>query len=228
VLVSAYTEARQFHQSAQATTKGKIMHTSLSERIHRGAGGRIYASVKRGAEVHLECLGTYDDVRHRFNQMACLIGAVLLQKLGTHSSASVHSRSAAPGTWVDRFEGRPVGTPEDLYSLAAMPPSEAADSVGYLASHSDWPVGTTSLLSGYKSMAKSMCEMSNVFFAFENQPTAIVGCSPDVSAVKRVQEAISLAKKKGFVPYEEGALLKFMDTVSTARRLHFFHQVNPT
>jgi len=202
------------------------MHQSLLGKMNRCANGRVFASVVEDGKVALVCLGTYPEVRHRYNQMVCLLGGALVQALSTMPSTSVHSRSAPPGAWFSRTEGLPLGDADQLFTLAAMPPSEAADTIGYQSFFGDWPVGATTLLSGYKSMVKSLSEVSNVFYGNDYKSTAQIGCSADVSAVKRAMEALAQAKRKGYAIYEEEALRKFLKTLETGRFIHFFHEVH--
>jgi hypothetical protein len=201
------------------------MHQPLLDKINKCEAGGVFATVNNAGHIALVRLGSYSEVRHRFNQMACLIGGGILAKRASVSPSASHSRAAPAGTWIKRWEGSPVGTLDDMFQLAGSPPCEASDCVGYQAFHGDWPVGTLQHLSGYKAMISSMSEVSNVFYGNEYKPAAQIGQSQDVSAVKRAKEAIAIAKRKGHSIYEEAELVKFLDTLTTARFLHFFHQV---
>lgn len=201
------------------------MHQPLVDKINKCESGAVFATVNNAGHISLVRLGSYSEVRHRFNQMTCLIGGAILANLSALSPAASHSRAAPAGTWILRWDGNPVGTADDMFQLAGSPPSDAGDMVGYQAFHGDWPVGTLQHLSGYKAMISSMSEVSNVFYGNEYKPAAQIGQSQDVSAVKRAKEAIAIAKRKGHTIYEEAALVQFLDTLTTARFLHFFHQV---
>lgn len=203
------------------------MHQPLRDKIASYSNGRVYASVFKDGIVSLICLGSYEDVRHRYNQMVCLLGGAIQLKLATVSPSASHSRSAAPGSWFARFDGTELGGPQELFATAAMQSSDFADIVGYQTFFGDLPVGTLMHLTGYKSVAKSLSEVSNVFYGSENKPTAQVGCSADVSAAKRTRESIVVAKRHGHTIFEEQALLHFLHMLETARFLHFFHQVQP-
>lgn len=197
----------------------------LTETVNNGAGARIYASFNDGGHIRLECIGNYDEVRHRYNQMACLIGAVAMERLLPLSPA--HSRAAPPGSWVCRIEGQPLGTPGELFSLAAADTNLAgADRVGFNTWHGNWPHGMFSQLSGYKLMSNCTAELAGLFYGFQFKATVQVGCSQDSSAAKRTREAIVRAKKNGYTVHNEADLLRFLDTLEKARFLHFFHQVN--
>lgn len=202
------------------------MSDVLSQKISNGASARIYASYNDGGQIRMACIGNYDEVRHRYNQMVCLIGGAVMERLLTFGASSVHSRAAAPGTWVGRWDSKPLGTPGELFSMAASAPSDAADRVGFNTWHGDWPYGMDTLLSGFKSMTKCTSEVSGIFYGYDFKPTVQVGCSQDVSAAKRTREAIVRAKQIGYAIYQEDALLRFLDTLEKARFLHFFHQVN--
>lgn len=202
------------------------MNKYLVEKIENGRTGRMYASVFEEGRIRLVCLGSYEEVRHRYNQMACLIGGTAMQTLQA-CAARGHSRSAPLGSWFDRLsEGNPaVGTPQNLFELASQGPADRSDCVGYLAFHDDWPIGTTTAVSGTKSMSKSMGEIGRVVFDYLNYPVVRVGSAAETSAVKRALEGIKAAKLAGFPPYQEEKLLHFMDTLRTARGLHFLHEV---
>ncbi|KVP39933.1 hypothetical protein [Burkholderia ubonensis] len=203
------------------------MNEHLVKKLKYAVGGRIFASVNNNGRLQLMCLGTHEEVRHRYNQMACLIGGTAMQTLQTCFTKAGHSTSAPSGSWFDHLNGNvSVGTPDSLFELATQGPSERADNVGYLTAHNSWPVGMTSLLAGTKAMVKSMGDVGNVFYFFDHTPTAQVGLSQDVSAVKRAQEGLKTAKRAGYAPYKEDELMKFLETLTSARFLHFFHEVN--
>lgn len=201
------------------------MHQILRDKINQCESGSIYATVVAGESVTLVRLGSYSEVRHRFNQVVCLLGALVKLNLAASPTAALHSRSAPLGTWILRLEGGPTGDADQLFQLASRGPSAEADCVGYQAFNGDWPVGMLAHLSGFKAMAKSLTEISNVFYGSRFKPAAQIGQSQDVSAVKRAKEALVWAKRRGHCVYEEAELAKFLNTLTTARFLHFFHQV---
>jgi hypothetical protein len=213
--------------TAQAIHEGNIMNKYLVESIEHGRAGHLYASVYNQGRVSLVCLGSYEAVRHRYNQLACLIAGTAMQTL-LACKATGHTRSAPLGSWFDRLtDGNPaVGTPNTLFELASLGPDDRADCVGYLAFHADWPVGTTTAVSGTASMAKSLGEIGRVVFDFVNYPMVRLGSAAEVSAVKRAQEGIKASKRAGHTPYQEEHLLNFMETLRTARGLHFLHEVS--
>jgi hypothetical protein len=63
-------------------------------------------------------------------------------------------------------------------------------------------------------------------YYFDSKPTAQVGQSHDVSAIKRTKEGIKAAKRAGYTPYQEEELVKFLETLDRAKFLHFLHEVN--
>lgn len=201
------------------------MHQPLRDKLNTCEPGSVYATVNTHEHIALVRLGSYAEVRYRFNQMVCLLGALVQVNLAAMPSASVHSRSAPLGTWILRWDGGPVGNSDALFHLVGRGPSDEADCVGYQAFYGDWPVGMLTHLSGFKSMVKSLSEVSNVFYGPQFKPTAQIGQSQEVSAVKRAKEALVLARRRGYTIYEEAELLKFLDALTTARVLHFFHQV---
>jgi hypothetical protein len=196
------------------------MQSHTLDTIRRRESGRIFASINKAGEISLISLGTFPEVRHRFNQVVCLVGAFIQLKLRERAAPPMHSRSAAPGTWTNRCDGAPVGDVEQLLQLASAGPSEASDRVGYQAvSSGDWPVGATTILSGFKLS-------SDVFYGSDYKPSSQIGQSHDLSACKRAKEALAIAKLRGNTIYEEQKLVEFLDTLATGRFLHFFHQVH--
>lgn len=203
------------------------MNQYLVKKLANGRGGHIYVTSLTDNRVSLVRLGSYEEVKHCFNQMACLIAGLLMQTLSSSHSAPLRSGAPVPGTWQNHLDGnKTVGTVGELFSLAASAPLEAADDVGYLVWHGSWPYGSTDLLSGTKKMSTSMSEVGGIFYCFECKASTVIGGSAEVSAVKRAKEAIKLAKSKGYEPYEEKRLMKFLDALLSARALHFFHEVS--
>lgn len=205
------------------------MNQYLEKKLASGRGGHIYVTSVTDNRVSLVRLGSYEEIKHCFNQMSCLIAGFLMNTLSSAHSAPLRAGAPLPGTWTNHLDGnKPVGSVAELFSLAAAAPLEAADEVGYLVWHGNWPYGSTELLSGTKKMALSMSEVGNIIYCFEFKASTVIGGSAEVSAVKRAKEAIKLAKSKGYVPYEEERLVKFMDALLSARALHFFHEVSTT
>ncbi len=202
------------------------MNEHMLKRIQSGAPGSIYATVLKEEKVCLVRVGSYDEVRGRYNQMACLIGAISMRALQEKHPKALHSTAALPGTWVDRFgEGRPISSPAELFDAAGQPPSSFGDSVGFLAYHADWPHNAERLLSGMQNACKAMSNLADVFYQPTFRSSVTVGGSMEVSAVRRVQEALKVAKKEGRPVFEEEKLLEFMDLVVNAKFLHLFHEV---
>ena len=202
------------------------MQAHTLDTIRRRECGRVFASINKSGEISLISLGTFPEVRHRFNQVVCLVGALIQLKLRECAAPPMHSRSAVPGTWTNRWDGAPVGDVEQLLQLASAGPSEASDRVGHQAvSSGDWPVGTTTILSGFKLSLKALSEVSDVFYGSDYKPSSQIGQSHDLSACKRAKEALAIAKRRGNTIYEEQKLVEFLDTLETGRFLHFFHHV---
>jgi len=193
------------------------MNQHLVDAINEGYDGQIYASSITGGRVTLERIGFHQEVRHMFNQIACLLAAnAMLMRI--HKGYSSEE-------WRDSYgDGQPVGTAEELFAMATEPPSDRMDAIGFLVSHSVWPSGTDRL-SGMSMPIKAIAEMSSVLYSFKFWPSATVGCSAHRSLAKRVNESIAVAKKLGYSPYDEDALIKFSDKLVSAKALHFFHDV---
>lgn len=200
------------------------MNAYLTNTLAKAQGGRVFATFSEAGRLQMVCLGEHEDVRHRYNQMACLIAATAMQTL-LATRGVTHSTAAPAGSWFDHLDGnRPVGTPTELFELASQGPSARADAVGYLASRSDWPQAMMTL-SGVKNMCKSMVEVGTVLYYFEAKPSAQVGQSHDVSAIARAKEGIKAAKRAGYTPYNEEVLMQFLQTLDRAKALHFLHEV---
>lgn len=202
------------------------MNEYLVKKINSGLRGQIYATRLRDDKICLERVGNHEDVRFWYNQMACLIGGNAMRTLQVSHPKPLRSGGVLPGTWTDRFsDGKELLTPELLIEAACQPPSDFADRVGYLAWHDDWPYYITGV-SGMQNMCKSMCEVGNIIYGFDYKASVSVGGSTETSAVKRVKEALKEAKRAGITVYQEEKLLQFLDTLLTARFLHFYHEVN--
>jgi hypothetical protein len=202
------------------------MNQHLADKIQNGRDGSIYASVCKDGRIRLVRLGSYEEVRHRYNQMACLVAGTAMQTLQALKGVG-HSRSAPPGAWFDRFtDGNPeVGTPNTLFELASNSPCDRADSVGYLAFNDSWPQNIAEL-SGMQGMVKSMGEFGRVFYDYLHYPLVPVGSAAEVTAVKRTQDGIKASRRAGYAPFEEDTLLMFLDTLRSARALHFLHEIS--
>lgn len=198
------------------------MNQNLQKKINLGHTGHIYATHIESGQINLVRVGSYNEVRHRYNQMSCLIGAKAMRTL---SRTPGHSRSAPPGSWFDHYDPT-YGDFTDamVLSAACQPPNELSDRVGYLAWGTHWPLGLSSL-SGMKNMERSMSEVGNVFYGYQWHPTVAAGGSAETSAVKRVKEALDELKREGREVYQEAELLQFMKLLTTAKSIHFFHTV---
>lgn len=206
-----------------------IMNANLRNKIELGAGGRIFVSLARDNQVSLVCLGEYDEVRHMYNQMACLIGGAAVQSLRGMPAAPgtvMRSTTLPPHSWIDTFSGdAPVHSEHALFELASQGPSAGADKVGYLAFHNYWPQDMWRL-PGVPHMRKCLSEsLGRVFYDFLNYPAVRVGGTAETSVMRRVKEGIVAAKRLGYVPYNEPALMQFMETLVAARFLQFIHEV---
>lgn len=200
------------------------MNEVLARKIGNAFYGNVYATQRDNERVKLVRLGTHEEIRQRYNQMVCLIAANAMRAIAASSSMMAHSTAAAPGSWFDRFENQPIGSFETLFGMAACAPTVHWNSIGYLAWHGDWPVGT-SKLSGMKNMAESMAKIGDIIYGVTFRASVPTGEAAEVSVYKRLQEAVVASKRLGHTPYEEEKLLQFASTLSTAPALHFFHEI---
>lgn len=201
------------------------MNEVLARKIATAMSGHVYATQCNNDQVKLVRIGTYEEIRQRYNQMVCLIAANAMRAIAASSSMPAHSTAAAPGSWFDRFGGnQPVGSFETLFGMAACPPTVHCNSIGYLAWHGDWPVGT-SKLSGMRNMIESMSKIGDIIYGVSFRASVPTGETAEVSVYKRLQEAVVASKRLGHTPYEEEKLLQFAATLSTAPALHFFHEI---
>lgn len=207
------------------------MTRNIEQVVARGAGGRIYAVVSKDGRVSLDCLGDHAKVRYWYNQIACLVGGLALQTVRTYDHAPgtfFHAGTKPPHHWEDTFFGdTPIGSPESLFGLAARGPSPDADKMGYLAFNNCWPQDTWRI-PGITPFTKSMSEsLGRVFYDCLQYPTVRIGSSAEHTILRRTKEAIAAAKRAGYPPHDESALMEFLETLTSARALQFFHEVNP-
>lgn len=202
------------------------MNEYLVKKIQSGFSGSIFATKHCDGKIRLVRVGTHEEVRFWYNQMACLIGGAAMRTLKASYPAPFRSGGVLPGTWTNRFsDGKEALNEEQLLEAACQAPSEFSDMVGYLAWYDDWPYGITQV-SGMQKMCKSMSEVGNIVYGFDYKASVPVGGSMETSAVKRVKEALKGLKKEGRVVFQEDRLQAFLDTLLTARFLHFYHEVS--
>lgn len=204
------------------------MAYDLNKTIARGAGGRIYATIAKDNHVKMVCLGDHETVRYWFNQIACLVGGVAVQKLRTYEPETSIStgHSNPPGYWVDTlFATAPVSTPESLFSMAARGSSPDADRVGCLAFANHWPQDMWRL-PGVRPLTKCLSQsLGRVFYDCIQYPMVRVGTPAEHTVARRTIEAIAAAKLAGYQPHDEPALLRFLAALTSARCLQFSHEV---
>jgi hypothetical protein len=205
------------------------MAYDLNKTIARGDGGRIYATISTDNHVRMVCLGDHETVRYWFNQIACLVGGMAVQKLRTFPPAPgrvVMPDTKPPGHWEDKlFATAPVSTPESLFNLAARGPSPDADRVGILAFCAYWPQDMWRI-PGIQPFTKSVSEsLGRVFYDCLQYPMVRVGTSAEQTVARRTHEAIAVAKRAGYPPHDEPALLRFLETLTSARCLQLIHEV---
>lgn len=204
------------------------MSYDLNKTIARGRGGRMYATIAKDNYVRMVCLGDHETVRYWFNQIACLVGGVAIQKLRAYPPAgsSAASSAIAPGFWMDRLFGvAPVSSPESLFELAACGPNPNADRVGCLAFADHWPQDMYRL-PGVSPLTKCLSQsLGRVFYDCLQYPMVKVGTAAEHTVARRTREAIAEAKRAGYPPHDEAALLRFLDTLTSARCIQFIHEV---
>ena len=204
------------------------MAYDLNKTIARGAGGRIYATIAKDNRISMVCLGDHETVRYWFNQIACLVGGMAVQKLRTYEPEKRISigTTPLPGSWEDKvFATAPVNSPEALYNLAARGPSPDADRVGILGFYSYWPQDMWRL-PGIRPFTKCLSEsLGRVFYDCLLYPMVRVGTSAEDTVARRTREAIAEAKRAGYPPHDEAALLSFLETLTSATCLQFIHEV---
>lgn len=197
----------------------------LERAIELGNGGVICSQRKEGlSRVVFRVEGRYEQARYWYNQMACLIGAVLVQTLQAMPSSMRHSRSMPAGTWPGLPSHLTAGGPATLFQLACCGPSDAADAVGFQAFHDRWPEGA-SALSGVKKMGISMAGIGNIFYGIQHMPSVQVGMQHDVSTRNQVNGALKVASLLGYTVHEEAVLRKFIATIDEAKILQFVHEI---
>jgi len=206
------------------------MNKNLLDMLRLGAGGYVAASLVTAGRVKLVRIGAYDEVRHRYNQIACLVGATAVQKLSTFPPAGgqgLSTTSEPPHYWLDSLSGdAPVDSAGALFQLAAQGPSQDADKVGYLAFHDQWPQDMWRL-PGMPPMRKSLSQaLGRVFYDFTNYPAVRIATPAETTVIRRAREGIEQAKQLGFGVYDEPGLEAFLRTLVTARALQFIHEAD--
>lgn len=202
------------------------MNQILKEKIDLGRPAHIYATVVQDKKIGLVRIGSYDEIRHRYNQMACLIGAKAMRALS--GSTRITAMGKPWGSWSDFYNSSAAPFSEAMvWSTACQPPSDLGDALGHNAFADRWPYGIADL-PGMKHMCKSMAEIGNVFYGYDWNSSATTGRSFDASTVKRAQEALTELHRDGRTAYQEEDLLQFMALISSARALHLFHKVQST
>lgn len=201
------------------------MHAHIAEKIKYGNGTRVFALLDEGGLLRLTCMGDFDSIRYRFNQMACLIGGVAMEQL-LLASGSVRGLGVDPlGTWKDRTTRTHIGPPTYLWDLAARGPSPEADLVGAMVWFGDWPDGLEDI-PGTKHLVSSMAEVGGLFYDSRSNPIVRAGRAQERSALKRLEEALVTVKRKGFRIADEDQLLKFMSTCANAKHLQLIHTID--
>ena len=215
------------------------MHPTIADKVKYGQGARVFAVLEEADHLRMECLGDFNEVRYRFNQMACLAGAALMsqlqdaaglgamdvERLQAAADAGHATSTPVAGTWTDRLMSKRIISPARLYVLAATGPSDEADTIGAMVRLNDWPQGTESL-KGVKHLCTSMQEIGDLFFSSKDHPMVRAGRAQERSAVKRVEEAIVQASHSGFYVVDKAGLLHFMDRYARARHLQLIHTVD--
>lgn len=202
------------------------MTPHLKEKIEFGRPAHIYATVVQDKKICLVRVGSYDEIRHRYNQMACLIGAKAMRALS--GSTRMTAMGKPLGSWSDFYNSSAAPFSEAMvWDTACQPPSDLGDALGHHAFADRWPYGIADL-PGMKNMCKSMGEIGNVFYGYAWQSSASTGRSFDASTVKRAKEALSELHRDGRTAYQEDELMQFMDLITSARALHLFHKVQST
>lgn len=199
------------------------MNQYLKEKIDLGHPAHIYATMVQDKKICLVRIGSYDEIRHRYNQLACLIGAKAMRALSSSTRASYKPL----GSWVYYYDNSFSFTEAMAWDTACQPRSELGDRIGYLAYKDHWPYGIADL-PGMKNMGKSMSEIGNIFYGYDWQSSASTGRSFDASTVKRAKEALTELHRDGRTAYQEDELLQFMELITSARALHLFHKVQST
>jgi hypothetical protein len=215
------------------------MHPTIADKVKYGQGSRVFAVLDDADRLRMVCLGEFNEVRYRFNQMACLAGAMLMTQLqdaaGISSLASATLQAEADagrapcippaGAWTDRLTLRSILSPAKVFALAGAAPSDAADTIGAMVRLNDWPQGTEAL-KGTKHLCTSMSEIGDLFFGSKDHPVVRAGRAQERSAVRRVEDALDYAKRSGFGITDETGLRQFMDRYAGAKHLQLIHTVD--
>lgn len=197
------------------------MDKHLQRYIEESKGLSVYACTE-SPRPRLEKVMTLAEFRNRYCQLACMLGA--LSKL-LLEGCSGHSRSAPPGTWMDRFNGGgDFGTYNEVFSLAKNLGDERTQGAGYSGWRGDWP-SLTANLSGFPNATKAMSAIGDLVYMYEHRSTVMVGSAAEVSLKKRLLEAIKEAERLGYIYTDEPDMVRFVDLFCTSRSLHVFEDL---
>lgn len=200
------------------------MNEILARKIAEAHGGSVFVTKKDQHRISLVRMGTYEEVRQRFNQMVCLIAAYAMHQLVTGGSTASHSKSAPLGSWTDRFTGKPIGDYEALFQQAAALPTLYWDTIGFQAFYGDFPLGLSKLPRMARA-GETLTKLANVFYGMQCRAVEQIGLTEYVSVNKRLEEAIALAKKLGYAPFEEAKLVQFGKSLSNDAFIQFAHEI---
>lgn len=201
------------------------MENHMEEKMTYGRGARVFALLDEGGIRRLVCLGDFDEVRHHFNQMACLAGGHAMAQLLAAAYAPGAPVGLPTGAWTYRTTGQTIVLPSDCYALASYGPSNAGDILGAMARFNDWPNGIETLR-GTKHLCTSMSEIGDLFYQTRDTYMVRAGRAQERSAVKRVEEALMVVKTMGYTVTGQEGLLNFMKHYAEAKYLQLIHKVD--
>lgn len=197
------------------------MNKLITEKLERYQSAHIYATYVNDEKISLVRLGSYDEFRHRYNQMVGLIGAKGMRAL---KGATPGSTYMPRGSWSDYYNPNFSFEESLVREAVCQPPSELGDKLGLQGYSEHWPLGLANM-AGMKNAIKSMGEVGNVFYSHGWRTHSSLSRSMDLSAVKRAEEGLAELHREGRTAYQEEQLLEFMKLMTTARELHLYHSV---
>lgn len=189
--------------------------THIKETIEAGQSAIILATTYRHPKLVLKKIGTYGQVRHMYNQAACLLGALAMVKI-------TRSRGKSPEWNLPSANHTLRDLPEIFELICRDEPCTLADTIGSAIRYHQWPQDAASL-PGMRNAFKALMELGTVLHGYQFLPSITVGGASWLSLKKRVLDAIAVAHDYGFYPFEETKLIEFLEQLYEAKTLQVCH-----
>lgn len=187
----------------------------IKETIEAGQDGVMLTTAYRDNKLVLKKIGTYGQVRHMYNQAACLLGALAMVKI-------TRSRGKSPEWNLPSANHTLRDLPEIFELICRDEPCTLADTIGSAIRYHQWPQDAASL-PGMRNAFKALMALGTVLHSYQCLPSITVGGAAWLSLKKRVLDAIAVAHYYGFCPFKENELIEFLEHLYEAKTIQFCH-----